>query len=332
MTRFRRKFPIERINDRVLETNRWFTDMLATWRPAGDALVRDMTKTKELVSPEAKEEDPKRLRLTIRNGYLNFYRGGQSISKVGFNKSGELQALIHNKYVYPDGGDQHYVTLTSTGVRDRKKKQFEVCCGVAQLPTWIERANKHVHSEKRFVDQVVARNPNTIDLEIGLPVSPDATERTAPRMDLAALEPTSEGWRIVFWEAKPVKSGDARCSGQGMPKVVRQLANYENWLRCDKKREDVVLAYGEACRLLVELHALAKQFNPAIEDLGPGIRAATAPGAPPLQVAEKPRLLIDDRSKNAAFTNNGHLDKLRQAGLHVQMVRSPDQMKLEVLR
>jgi hypothetical protein len=47
-------------------------------------------------------------------------------------------------------------------------------------------------------------------------------------------------------------------------------------------------------------------------------------------VDDKPRLLIDDRTKNVVFTKNGHLKKLSKAyGLHAQMVPELDQMTLE---
>ena len=36
----------------------------------------------------------------------------------------------------------------------------------------------------------------------------------------------------------------------------------------------------------------------------------------------KPRLIINDANDNAAFTDNGHLDKLREQGFQVRMVRN----------
>jgi hypothetical protein len=184
---------------------------------------------------------------------------------------------------------------------------------------------------------IVARNPDTIDLEMALPAySLDPKERIAPRMDLVALEPAGDNrWRIVFWEAKLVDDARARCRGDDVyPKVVDQLAQYTNWLRHANHRELVARAYQNACRLLVAFRGLAKRVNPEIEELGPGIVAAAAPDAPSLLVDDEPRLLIDDRTsdertRSSAFTNNGHLDKLRNKGLQVQMVHSLSQMTLE---
>jgi hypothetical protein len=154
-------------------------------------------------------------------------------------------------------------------------------------------------------------------------------------MDLVALEPVGNRWRIVFWEAKHVDNGDARCRGEGVsPKVVDQLEQYKKWLGHDKHRELVASTYQNTCRLLVAFHKLAKRVNPGIEELGPGIIATAATNAPSLLVDENPRLLIDDRTgdqstKGLAFTKEGHLHKLRNKGLHVQMVHSVDQMALD---
>ena len=181
------------------------------------------------------------------------------------------------------------------------------------------------------MDLVVARNPDTIDLEMALPAySPDRKERKAPRMDLVALEPAGDRWQIVFWEAKLVDDARARCRGvDASPKVVDQLKQYTRWLRHDNHRELVAAAYQNVCRLLVEFRRLANWVSPKIEELGRGIIAVAAVDAPSLIVDDEPRLLIDGRTRNLAFTENGHLDKLRNTGLHVQMVHCPDQMTLE---
>jgi hypothetical protein len=58
----------------------WFKDLLPLWRPSGQC------------------SGAAGLRIAIRNGYLNFYRLGQSIARVGC-VSGELRADVHYKYV-----------------------------------------------------------------------------------------------------------------------------------------------------------------------------------------------------------------------------------------
>ena len=56
-----------------------------------------------------------------RNNYLNFYRAGQSVAKVGF-VNGRLTAKIHNKYVYSEKGEgQRYVKLTGSKLVDDER-------------------------------------------------------------------------------------------------------------------------------------------------------------------------------------------------------------------
>jgi hypothetical protein len=308
MTVFSRSFPVERLSDTVLEENVWLCDLLSRWHPSGSAIGK-----------RTEQESEEHLRLAIRNGYLNFYRAGQSVAKVKFGRR-KLQAEIHKKYVYGDDcGGQGYVKLTSDGFPEYGTG-LPVPYDVVRLREWTSRAGCHGGAEKRFVDLVVGRNPNIIDFEMGLPAYSEV--RTAPRMDLVGLEPVGDKWRIVFWEAKLARSW-------GEPRVIRQLTDYTQWLGHGNHRDRVAEAYQRACRLLVDLRAVAKRYRSDIEELGRGIREVAANNASLPSIDDKPRLLIDDRSRNVAFTKNGHLHKLLNAGLHVQMVQGEDQMTLE---
>jgi hypothetical protein len=109
MTVFRRNFCVKRLSDAVLNENGWLCDLLRYWRPAGDAIGKELRAFEE--------EEPPHLRLAIRKGSLNFYRAGQSVAKVSFDRRKKPQATIHNKYVYEDGSGQAYVRLTPTGSR-----------------------------------------------------------------------------------------------------------------------------------------------------------------------------------------------------------------------
>jgi hypothetical protein len=342
MSEFDRKlskeFMKQLASDAVLRENAWLRDMLRHWRPAGDLIGKHLGEHDALQTVgHVLEENPKHLRLAIRNGYVNFYRGGQSVARVGLNHCRKLQAKIHNKYVYgEDGKGQGYVTLTSAGFPELGTAEPFRYDGIARLDEWISNANYHVGEEKCFVDAIVARNPNVIDLEVGLPAYSDVREeRRAPRIDLVALEPFRHGWRIVFWEAKLVRDGRARCSGQVIPKckpeVLKQLAAYTKWLLHDNNCEAVTRAYKEACHLLVEFHAIAECLKPDIVELGAGIREAATCSATPLFIDVEPRLLIDNRQPDASFTEHGHLKRLQDTGLHVQMVNADAQMRLEQL-
>jgi len=337
MPEFARRFPIELIDDQALDENPWFRAMLALWRPAGDALQQGASAHS---CPARRagmgEDDPARLRLAIRDNYMSLYRSGQSIAKIEFGADGNLQAGIHKKYVYgEDALGETYLTVTSAGLRSEDGLGIRKYGGAADLERWIANANanKSLSREKRFIDLVVARNPDTIDLEMGLPYDSDvpATVR-APRMDLVALESAGNRWRIVFWEAKLVNNSEARCRGEHvLPRVAGQLSRYTGWLRAPSHAKSVASAYQNTCRLLVKFHAIAKSIHPEIEELGMGIVAAAAEDAPGLLVDDKPRLLIDDREHDVAFERDGHLAKLRgeKCGIQVQMVGGIEDMRFE---
>jgi hypothetical protein len=319
MTDFNREFKkIDRLNEAILRGNGWFSDLLRNWQPAGEA-IRAGSNNAGLSQRYTDGSDLKHLRVAFRDGYMNFYRGGQSIAKVSF--VGEsLQARIHVKYVEGSKAEgQNYLRLTSAGIPDHET-------GVDE---WIRNANGYIGPEKRFVDLIVAHNPNVIDLEMGLPAY-SKEENLATRMDLVALEPNRGWWQIVFWEAKLVKDGRARCEGDKAPEVVGQLERYTKWLTDEGRRNRVIEAYQETCRMLVDLHAVAQGVFPGIGELGPGIRAVAAPGALPPGIDCKPRLVIDNMLKDVSFEGNQHRSKLSSApyDLHVKMVEKLEDMVL----
>ena len=290
--------------------NAWFRELLKYWRPAGDVDAE----------PQADH-----LRLAIRDRYLNFYRNGQSVAKVTVI-SGRLEAEIHNKYVYRNKkGGQECVKI-SAGMFAASDGS-RVCYSDGLVHDWISEANTYAKGEKLFVDEIVARNANVIDLEAALPADSELWEaRSAPRMDLVAMELCGNRWKLVFWEAKLVGNPEARCRN-GLPPVVGQLEPYKMWL--EKNQKVVCDAYRQACSDLVKLHGIAKSLYPDKAELGQAITTVGGRDASELGVDSQPRLIIDDRrSKTAAFERNGHLNKLRGCGLHVRMVRSEADMML----
>lgn len=324
-------------SDSALGENPWLRDMLRLWRPPGELIgEHGMEQASSGAEGPTPSQMQAHLRLAIRALTINLYRNGQSVARIGLNRNGMIQARIHNKYVGGDDMEEGYTILTHAGFKDPATGQCVPYEGTAQLNTWKARANGHGGLEKRFVDLVVARNPNVIDLEMGLPAySTSPYERRAARMDMVALEPTRDGWQIVFWEAKLASDGRARCSGPVVPKlepkVLKQLWDYTDWLRHENNCELVAREYQNACRLLVDLHEIVKGFNPGIQELGAGIQAVAAEAAQPLLVDDEPRLLIDGRDPDPSrtFIDNGHLEKLCKTGLHVKMVQSDDEMILE---
>ena len=237
--------------------------------------------------------------------------------------NGKLEAQVHNKYIYgAEGSGQDCVKVVDGGFAGRDGSRVRYRENLVH--DWILNANAHIHAEKRFVDELIARNANVIDVEAGLPPDPELWD-SAPRMDMVALEPCGNHWRLSVWEVKLVTNSEAKCQ-DGLPEVIGQLEKYEKWLA--KNRKIACEAYQRTCAVLKDLHAIAKVLNPNIRELGNGIVTVAGQDASELCFDGKPRLIIDDRSKNAAFTQNGHLKKLRDSGVHIHMVRSAPDMAL----
>lgn len=301
MGSFKRQFEIRTGDDQPL-----LDDFLALWKPAGFDAGDDG------------------LRLAIRNNYLNFYYRGQSVAKVSYGRRDDISAKVHVRYIDPNRKDQSYETIQSNNYSGKK-----------ELLTWIKNTVDHCGKEKIFVDKLVHKNPNVIDLEMALPFDPrvkliacnedskNKDKKVALRMDLVALEQISSVWTIVFWEAKMVKNPEARCSGQDLPKVDCQLKNYAAWVELNKA--NLIKQYRKNCELLVKFHERALTLRHGIEPLGEGI-IAVANGAT-LDLDPRPRLIIDNQIPSKSF--EPHRAKLRAAGFHVQLVEKDGKYAFE---
>jgi hypothetical protein len=301
MTIFDRK-----LDDRLIARLRdcpWFVDLLSLWRPAGQ--------------PSGEHG----LRLAIRNGYLNFYRLGQSVARVTLARGGIPCADLHIKYVSEGESAQHYARLNG-GKVTCQGDEIARYDGVNTLKQWIGRINgepggkkKYSGREKEFVDCVLAHNPDIVDLEMGLPafLTPEG-EKVAPRMDIVALEPAGEGYRLVFWEAKLMR--DSRLRSRSEPEVVGQLRRYTEWFDGAASRfEDVRQAYQRNCLILSALHerAAAATVKDQIGALGSGIIHVAHHGLQDIDIV--PRLLIYDVDRPATWDD--HRDRLGGIQIHV---------------
>ena len=198
----------------------WFTDLLKLWKPSGEAA------------------GPDGLRLAIRNGYLNFYRRGQSIAEIGF---GQVRA-----------GRQHpWMKISARYVEDRQVdptyRKFgighEAYGGMDYLSQWIVNSAYKHGAEKWGVDEVVGNNAGVIDLEMGIPGE-------ALRVDIVALEPSAEGPRLVLWEAKPLDAPALR-SRAAKAGIYKQMQAYKEFIA--DHPGVIESAYKVHCAALVRL-------------------------------------------------------------------------------
>ncbi len=308
MTKFekfsRRLGWLDRIKALPLDTlPQWWKDLLSLWRPSGEP------------------SDDHGLRLAIRNEYMNFYRRGQSIARIKRDQNGGFESEIHIKYVDPSNTSRgnEYVTLHKGWIL-RNREQWKPYQGVGQLKEWIEVIDKrYAGIEKTFVDDVVAANPNIIDLEMGLPAW--KSPKNAPRIDLVEIVTTAEGNRVVFWEAK--RASDSRSRSETKPKVLAQLDQYRDFLSAKDRVDLVAEAYKNTAVLLVQLRSMADKLGEE-HPLGPAI----------IDVAEHSRLTVDCEPRLVVLQDSPqetwavHEKKLRDREVRLQVMEENGSRKL----
>lgn len=279
MASFVRKFDLDGFEEGLTSSGQegWWNDLLTLWRPSGQ------------------DSGTHGLRLAIRNNYLNFYRLGQSIARVGFNRQKQPTLAVHAKYVLPEAErqtvGQEYVVLAGSTLK-RTGGQDLPYDGIKTLKAWIEAAEKYSGDEKKFVDELlgVPENDGVIDLEMALPAWGDVT--TASRMDLVSIERVNGQLTVFFGEVKLFDDSRLRCRAplerDKMPEVLRQLSIYRSYLAAPGHRARIGEQYAEAARLLSRLRNAADAIGPKLP-LGPAILQSRDEN---LSVANLARLIV----------------------------------------
>lgn len=306
MTKFRRAFHSSSLA-RQLDAAPILRALLAQW---------------QLPGPDAA---PTRhgLRLAVRAGYLNFYAKGQSVAKVSLPR-GDVRLEVHHKYLGAPNAGKDYIAYSGDTLN---------ALPGAALDAWVGQALTCSSEEKRFVDDLVTANPGTIDLEMGLPGDPRAMRdgrKTAPRMDLVLLQSDGDAIRIAFWEAKCGDNGEIRATLNGpLPHVCAQLAQYSRWLHLPGRGAEVIAAYSETARILLDLAEIADKAPCQASDLwrraaGTPLTMATRPGvvignycayhADRRNGASRSEMLV---RRHATFHANGHHTRLMGEGIEV---------------
>jgi hypothetical protein len=214
-------------------------------------------------TPQQKHSGEKSLRLTLHKKYYEGWRRGSPPAEAC---------------------GQEVVVLTDDKLCDATE--------AARVESWIATAATYSSHEKRFVDDLIAKNPNVIDMEMGLPgdnrVLNKNGKKVAPRMDLVTVVTEKGSPCLNFWEAKCADNSELRAeaeidveAGTGA-KVARQLSKYTEWLRLAGHADEVALGYQNAGQ---HLHEIAKIFRANIDCLAVRAWAKLA--------KEKPTLFFD---------------------------------------
>ncbi len=224
------------------EGDNWWTDLLSLWVPSGQP---------------ADDHDGPGLRFALRNGYLNFYRRGQSVARVccGQRRNGRVDARmeIHAKYVWDNGAPDKYAQVNERDVMCGGLEPVEYA-GLSTLKGWIARSEDWAGKEKCGVDMVVGANPTVIDLEMGIPAW--GARKSALRVDIVALDGTDAEPQLVLWEAKPLHAGALRARN-GNAQIIAQMADYQEYLASPVHRRHLSEAYRSTCCALVKLAEMA---------------------------------------------------------------------------
>ncbi len=272
-------------------TDAWWLDLLRLWRPSGVAAGE------------------RGLRLAVRNGYLNFYRLGQSVAMVQVRRDGGLASKVHWKYVWPTGqteptSDYALVRGGLVGLNGMPRLAYE---GDSTLHGWVAAAEQHTATEKLHVDQMVASSARVLDLEMGQP-------GTALRIDLVELEADSAGLWLQCVEVKRSRDKRVRSAGP-RPEVLGQLDAYAEFLSFEANSAAMAKAYGETARVLVALAELAAGVGNPVQLDSLVVRACTEP----LRVRPRVALAVvvegDDGNWHAV-----HRGKLVASGVEVREV------------
>lgn len=255
----------------------WWKDLLKLWRPNGVG------------------SGDYGLRLAVRDGYLNFYRRGQSVARVSFDRGGRPMVSVHAKYVVNEKERQlaglKYAALVDQEISHvgLPTRPYE---GMETLQSWIEvidRSFTKEGGEKPLIDQLLDQqgNAGVVDLEMGLPAW--GTQTTAPRMDVVTIEEVKGRLTVIFGEVKRVDDSRIRCGDGALPEVLDQLGKYARYLAEPPHRAAISAAYQHAAVRLIELGAMARGVSGAVAFGGAIERAASGE---PLEVATEAVLIV----------------------------------------
>ena len=287
----------------------WWRDLLGLWCPSGHPT------------------DNHGLRLAIRNGYMNFYRRGQSVARVSLNRKRQPILSVHAKYVVSkaernsvDG--QEYVTLTTTSLVRRGGQPALLYEGIETLKAWVRSIDdEYGGKEKTLVDNLlsVPANDGVIDLEMGLPAW--RGNAAASRMDLVSINRVRGQLTIIFGEVKCVTDSRLRCRApverDKLPEVLKQLSDYRRYLAEPGHRKIVGKQYANAARLMRRLRAMADTVGPG-RTLGRTILDAA--NCQDLEVAELAWLIVINEAGANQAASEIHRAKLEGEKDRVPMI------------
>lgn len=212
---------------------------------------------------------PVPLRLSIRDGYVNFYANGQSVAELA-TPCGKPRIRLSSKYLagapfgfLPSRISGGYSVIAGEDLLMDRPQEL--------LRHIVDATRNHCGAEKCFVEHLQARNANIVEVEMALPGDDGLRKavedkngvvnmkKVAPRMDVVVVHILADGQpSLDFWEAKLATNGELRATifadGSGRnPHVVDQLTTYATWMKRPERKEQVKAAFTKSWAILDRL-------------------------------------------------------------------------------
>lgn len=226
------------------------------------------------------------LLIAPRGTTLNVYWRGQALFNVSCPR-GKLAVSTHEKFLVDPAlaGQVPLVEGRFDTATSLKRALIETYEGPATLTKMKRAATLYSGEEKSGCHEVAVRNASVLDVEIAFPgrlALADGSEKSAPRVDLVAVEADAENVHLVFWEAKAYANGELRALADEAAPVCRQVEAYRAALV--HHRTDIEASYAAVAANLVALKSMGwkRELSPLIEAVGRGERR--------LDLGQKPKV------------------------------------------
>lgn len=246
--------------------------------------------------------DDQEIFLAIRENYVNVYYRGCSLLRLDW-KAGAIIGETHYKYLLNPSISKPYAKVDDGQVSLPGDTRSLFLNSLDDLSGVKKAARPYAGDEKTAVHDILAANPNILDVEIAFGTGGTGkTDPSAPRVDFAAIQNSGEGAKIVFFEAKHFDNKALRASGDAKPDVVRQIEAYSGQLK--EHRAAVIESYRRVCGNLRHLHGVPERHphrHAMIEGLADRSRA--------LDVDEHPVLILfgfDEDQKKGTIWKEHH--------------------------
>jgi hypothetical protein len=195
-------------------------------------------------------DDP-RTYVAIRDNYLNVYSNGCSIVKLRFQGDKLIGETSYKYLVRYNVANKVEVSTDGEISRHPEAVDTMLVHSLEELDSIIYWTKHLAGDEKIGVHQILCANRNTIDTEIAFTDQAEDDESpSASRIDFAALQRTSNGLEVVFFEAKHFTNPELRSSGDSV-KVLEQVDRYEKLLMTYQNA--IHKSYVQVCRNILAI-------------------------------------------------------------------------------